>query len=134
MMSRMPPTGSRMTGNQPMNAGKWTPRARFAATAGFSILGSPLRRNSTPTITRSTAGATSVRTDLNLFISPVLSAAGCRPLAQRGQPRVPVGGLLVGVADAEHGRLVECPAGDLQADRQARGAEAAGHGHGGQAR
>src|SRR5947208_14570487 len=40
---------------------------------------------------------------------------------------VPLGGPLVGVADAQHRRLVEWPSGDLERERQPLGGDAAGH-------
>ncbi len=54
-------------------------------------------------------------------------------LLQRGAARVPGGGLLVGVADPDDRCFVPATAGDLQADRQAIGGEAAGHREGGHA-
>src|SRR2546426_1080170 len=47
---------------------------------------------------------------------------------------MPAGRLLVGVPDAQHGRLVEGPADHLEPDRQAGAVEAAGQGEGREAR
>ena len=52
--------------------------------------------------------------------SDCLTGSFSRQVIKPGMQRVPWGRLLVGTCRAQHGRLIERPAGELESDRQAR--------------
>src|SRR5579875_3285894 len=82
--------------------------------------------SSWPTV--STSAGSRFTTGSFSWIRLKTTGSGREGAGQLRNLEMPVGGLLVGVPDAEDGRLVEGPAGDLHGERQPIGSEPDRHG------